>query len=76
MPKRRRKPTSDNRKDWRDSNMPVSFCGKVNGIDGVHEISKEHITQYFQHKMNSQFYNPPLWHSDPSYWWSKKGRGK
>jgi hypothetical protein len=69
---KRRKLPPDIRKDWRDPNMPVTFAGKVNGINGYHEIDHRYINQYFVAKMNSVFYNPPLWHSDPSYWWSKK----
>ena len=54
-------------KDWRDENMPVSFCGKVNGVDGVHEIESKHIQEYFKVKLESPFYTAPTWREDETY---------
>lgn len=70
--KKCRKLPPDNRKDWRDPNMPVTFAGKVNGIDGFYDVHHKLIQQYFQSKMNNPLYNPHLYQDDPSYWWSKK----
>ena len=71
MPRKRRYTASDG-KDWRDPNMQVSFSGKVDGVNGIHEIPKEHIQQYYAAKLKNPFYNPPTWRNDPSYWWNRK----
>lgn len=70
----RRKLPPDNRLDWRDPNMPVLRYGKVNGVEGTHAVSSEHITIYYHNKLLQLGWQMPDYKDDPSYWWSKKNR--
>lgn len=71
MPKHSRLPP-DNRLNWRDKNMPVLRYGKVNGIEGTHEVSPNAITNYYKAKLEQIGWQMPSWDQDESYWWNKK----
>lgn len=64
---RRKKLPPDDRLDWRDPNMPALRYGVVDGIEGMHEIKPEHITQYYHAKMHHPFNSAPNWKNDPTY---------
>lgn len=55
--------------DWRDENMPVYRLSRPNNNEPwVHRLFPADVVhQYYIDKMNSPFYAPPLWHSDPTY---------
>ena len=65
--KRRHKYQSPDRLDWRDSDMPVLRYGKVNGIEGVHEISANNITEYYRTKLEQLGWQMPDWDEDETY---------
>ena len=65
----------DGRLDWRDPNMPVY----VRAIDPKGKVvitlfDPKTVNEYYQAKMESPFYSPPLWNNDPSYNWGKGKR--
>ena len=64
----------DKRLDWRDPNMPVYRYGKVNGVEGMHEISSNDITEYYAAKLEQLGWQMPDWSSDPTY--DLKGKRK
>ncbi len=74
--KRRPKYKSPDGIDWRDPDMPVLRHGVVNGIDGVHRISPNDITNYYKAKLEQLGWQMPDWSSDPTYNLNRKGRDK
>ena len=68
MQEMKRRLPPDKRLDWRDPNMPVYRYGKVNGVEGMHEISSNDITEYYAAKLKQsgwQMY--PSWREDETY---------
>lgn len=67
--KRERKP--DLRLNWRDPNMPVL---RLNERRQMVEVKPEFISNYYDKKINSLYYNAPSWRNDETY--DLKGKRK
>ena len=77
---RRKRFPHDNRLDWRDPNMPALRYGKVNDIEGLHEIEPDVITKYYEAKLEQLGWQMPDWSVDETYdlvsRHNRKGRDK
>lgn len=65
--KRRPKYQSPDGIDWRDPDMPVLRYGKVAGVEGVHRISSNDITNYYKAKLEQHQEWIPSWREDETY---------